>query len=117
MQWGRDRLQWNRFLPTRVHYRYFGCGAWLYYGGLFIRYRDELMSFIVEKIAGAEGQAGVTQFYIFYNLEVWYPWESSASLFNFISFAFFAIGISTIAGLIPAWRAARLNPAESLRSD
>jgi lipoprotein-releasing system permease protein len=36
---------------------------------------------------------------------------------TFISFAAFAILVSTIAGLLPAWRAARLNPADALRSE
>ena len=90
-----------------------GCGLAL----LFIRYRDTLMNFIVEKIAGKDGQAGVTQFYDFYSLEVFYPWESSESMSTFISFAAFAIFVSTMAGLLPAWRAARLNPADALRSE
>ncbi len=92
---------------------FLGCGLAI----LFIRYRHELMSFIVEKIAGKDGQAGVTQFYDFYNLEVPYPWESSASMSNFTAFAVFAILVSTFAGLLPAWRAARLKPADSLRSE
>jgi len=90
-----------------------GCGLAL----LFIRFRDQMMDFIVEKMVGKEGQAGVTQFYDFYNLKVAYPWESSTSMMNFISFAAFAIIVSTIAGLLPAWRAARLNPADALRSE
>ena len=90
-----------------------GCGLAL----LFIRYRDTLMNFIVERIAGKEGQTGVAQFYDFYSLEVFYPWESTESMSTFISFAAFAILVSTIAGLLPAWRAARLNPADALRSE
>ena len=84
---------------------------------LFIRYRDSLMSFIVTRIAGEEGQAGVTQFYDFYSLEVPYPWESEQSLTTFLTFIIFAVLVSTIAGLLPAWRAARMNPAEALRSE
>jgi lipoprotein-releasing system permease protein len=75
------------------------------------------MNFIVERIAGKEGQTGVAQFYDFYSLEVFYPWESTESMSTFISFAAFAILVSTIAGLLPAWRAARLNPADALRSE
>ena len=75
------------------------------------------MSFIVEQIAGEDGQVGVSQFYDFYSLKVNYPWESPASLINFLSFATFAIMVSTVAGLLPAWRAARLNPADALRSE
>ena len=90
-----------------------GCGFAL----LFMYFRDELMTFIVQKIAGEEGQAGVSQFYDFYSLEIYYPWESTESLATFLTFAFFAIMISTLAGLLPAWRATRLKPADALRSE
>jgi lipoprotein-releasing system permease protein len=90
-----------------------GCGFAL----LFMYFRDELMTFIVHHIAGEEGQAGVSQFYDFYSLQIYYPWESPESLNTFLTFAFFAILISTFAGLLPAWRATRLNPADALRSE
>ena len=85
-----------------------GCGLAL----LFIRYRDAIMSFIVVRIAGDEGKVGVTQFYDFYSLHVPFPWESSESASTFLVFGFFAVIVSTLAGLIPAWRAARMNPAD-----
>lgn len=91
----------------------FGCGLAL----LFIRYRDELMSFIVTGIAGEGGQDEVAQFYDFYSLQVDYPWDSPESLSTFLAFALFAMVVSTVAGLLPAWRAARMNPAEALRSE
>ena len=75
-----------------------GCGLAL----LFIRYRDAIMSFIVVRIAGDEGKAGVAQFYDFYSLNVPYPWESSESACTFLTFGIFAILVSTLAGLIPA---------------
>ena len=84
---------------------------------LFIRFRDEIMSFIVVRIAGDEGKSGVAQFYDFYSLHVPYPWDSSESTFTFIIFGLFAVFVSTLAGLIPAWRAARLNPADALRNE
>ncbi len=90
-----------------------GCGLAL----LFIRYRDSIMSFIVVNIAGDEGKAGVTQFYDFYSLHVPYPWESSESASTFLAFGLFAMFVSTLAGLIPAWRAARMNPADALRNE
>ena len=46
-----------------------GCGLAV----VFIYFRDELMSLIVEKFAGENGQAGVAQFYDFYSLEVAFP--------------------------------------------
>ena len=36
---------------------------------------------------------------------------------DFIMVTCFAIGISTLAGLLPAFRAARLKPADALRSE
>ena len=75
------------------------------------------MTFIVKRIAGSDGQAGVTQFYDFHSLDVPFPWESSQSLSTFISFALFSVLVSTVAGLLPAWRATRLNPADALRSE
>ncbi len=90
-----------------------GCGLAL----LFIRYRDSIMSFIVVNIAGDEGKAGVAQFYDFYSLHVPYPWESPESASTFLTFGLFAVLVSTLAGLIPAWRAARMNPADALRNE
>ena len=90
-----------------------GCGLAL----LFIRYRDAIMSFIVVRIAGDEGKVGVTQFYDFYSLDVPFPWESPESASTFLVFGFFAVMVSTLAGLIPAWRAARMNPADALRNE
>ena len=84
---------------------------------LFIRYRDGLMSFIVHNIAGEEGGDGVAQFYDFYSLKVPYPWDSPDSLQTFLIFGFFAVIVSTLAGFLPAWKAARLKPAEALRSE
>jgi len=92
---------------------FLGCGLAL----TFIRFRDLLMNFIVSRIAGEDGQAGVTQFYDFYSLEVPYPWETEQSLMTFLTFIVFAILVSTFAGLLPAWRAARMNPSEALRSE
>ncbi|MEK9783982.1 MAG: FtsX-like permease family protein, partial [Opitutales bacterium] len=90
-----------------------GCGLAL----LFIRYRDAIMSFIVVRIAGADGKAGVAQFYDFYSLNVPYPWNSHESASTFITFTLFAVLVSTFAGLIPAWRASRMNPADALRNE
>ncbi|MDA7823583.1 FtsX-like permease family protein [Opitutales bacterium] len=90
-----------------------GCGLAL----LFIHYRDAIMSFIVVRIAGDEGKTGVAQFYDFYSLSVPYPWESSESASTFLTFALFSILVSTLAGLIPAWRASRMNPADALRNE
>ena len=75
------------------------------------------MTFIVQKIAGEEGQAGVSQFYDFYSLEIYYPWELSGSLNTFLLLPSSAVLVSTLAGLLPAWRATRLKPADALRGE
>jgi hypothetical protein len=71
----------------------------------------------VVNIAGEEGQAGVAQFYDFYSLQVPYPWDSPESASTFLTFALFAVIVSTLAGLIPAWRAACMNPSDALRNE
>ena len=43
--------------------------------------------------------------------------ESSESASTFLTFGLFAVFVSTLAGLIPAWRAARMNPADALRNE
>lgn len=53
----------------------------------------------------------LTQFYYFAQLPVKY------SLNDFIVITVAALGLSTLAGLVPAWRAARLKPAEAIRAE
>ena len=36
---------------------------------------------------------------------------------TFLVFGAFAVAFSTLAGLLPAWKAVRLNPSEALRSE
>ena len=83
---------------------------------VFIHYRNALMGFFVQLLAGDDG-AGVEQFYDFYSLSVPYPWESTESLNTFLVFGCFSVFVSTVAGLLPALKAARLKPAEALRSE
>ena len=90
-----------------------GCGLAL----IFIRFRDSLMTFIVQKIAGEEGQAGVSQFYDFYSLEIYISMGVQRELEYFSFFCLLAVLVSTLAGLLPAWRATRLKPADALRGE
>lgn len=84
---------------------------------LFIRYRENLMNFIVQNVAGEDGTGAVVEFYDFHALVVPYPWQSPETLEVFLLFGLFAVLIATLAGLLPAWKAARLKPAEALRSE
>lgn len=67
---------------------------------------------IIESLSALTGTRDtLTEFYYFAHLPVKY----SARDFVVISVA--AIGLATLAGLVPAWRAARLKPAEAIRTE
>ncbi|MDX2110498.1 MAG: FtsX-like permease family protein [Verrucomicrobiota bacterium] len=56
-------------------------------------------------------EATLVKFYQFSNLPVHY------TAMDFIIISIASITLATLAGLLPAWRAARLRPAEALRSE
>jgi lipoprotein-releasing system permease protein len=67
---------------------------------------------IVQGIASALGRMDtLRQFYQFTKL----PWHTESS--DLVTTIVASIVISTFAGLIPAWRAAKLKPVEALRSE
>ena len=67
---------------------------------------------IVHGIAGALHREGtLREYYMFTDL------PSNPQLTDMIAIVISAIVFSTIAGLLPAWRAARLKPVEALRSE
>ena len=67
---------------------------------------------IVHTIANAMNRQQVLEkFYQFSDL----PAHTTAG--DIIKIVVFTIVISTLAGLLPAWRAARLKPVEALRSE
>ena len=68
--------------------------------------RNEIVYFIA-KITQSE--AALLRFYQFTDIPVFYQ------ISDFIKIGFFSIFIATLAGLLPAWRAARLMPAVALR--
>ncbi|PTY03170.1 ABC transporter permease [Opitutaceae bacterium EW11] len=75
---------------------------------LVIYYRDQ----IVRVVAGLTvGQRVFLEFYQFAHL------PSHTTSFDIVVITVGSIIISTLAGLLPAWRAARLEPVEALRSE
>ena len=71
---------------------------------LLLHYRDGIVESFVD-------QAELMKFYGFLH----FPVEYRTS--DFVKITGFTLLITTLAGLLPAWRAARLKPAECLRAD
>jgi lipoprotein-releasing system permease protein len=85
-----------------------GTGIGLAAGKLLLVYRNE----VVQVIAKATmGQEAFVKFYQFNNLPAYTAPK------DVVLIIVFSILASTLAGLIPAWRAARLKPVEALRSE
>ena len=67
---------------------------------------------IVQGIAGAMNRSDtIKNFYQFTDL------PAHTDTVDLLAIVITAIVISTLAGLVPAWRAARLKPVEALRSE
>ncbi|HEX2852459.1 MAG TPA: ABC transporter permease [Opitutaceae bacterium] len=77
-----------------------GCG--------FIYFRDDILRLFTEL---TQSEAALVRFYQFSHLPAHYDPAYIAAIIGC------TIGISTLAGLLPAWRAARLKPVEALRSE
>jgi lipoprotein-releasing system permease protein len=77
-------------------------------GFMLLHFRDDVVSVIARMTMGRETFA---KFYQFSNL----PAHTTAG--TVVMIIVFSLAASTIAGLIPAWRAARLKPVEALRSE
>lgn len=75
---------------------------------VFLHFRNEILG----TVAGMTGsQAALKEFYQFETLPLSYSVE------DFVMIIVSAIAISTLAGLVPAWRASRLKPSEALRNE
>ena len=85
-----------------------GTGLGLALGFTMLRYRDKIVHFIARL---SVGEATFTKFYQFSSL----PAHTVAK--DVISIVIFSLMASTLAGLLPAWRAARLKPVEALRNE
>ncbi len=77
-------------------------------GSLLLRYRDNLVHLIAQMTMG---QQTFVKFYQFSSLPAY---TATKDVVIIIVFSLIA---ATLAGLIPAWRAARLKPVEALRSE
>lgn len=77
-------------------------------GFTMLRYRDNIVHFIARLSVGEET---FVKFYQFSSL----PAHTVTK--DVVSIIVFSIIASTLAGLIPAWRAARLKPVEALRNE
>ena len=75
---------------------------------LALAFRDSIIHGLTLVFGGRDA---LIKFYQFANLPVHY------ALPDFLIIALSAITLATMAGLIPAWRAARLRPADALRAE
>jgi len=85
-----------------------GTVAGLALGFALLHYRNALVGFIAKFTMGQEA---FVKFYQFSSL----PAHTEAK--DVVMIIVFSVAASTLAGLIPAWRAAKLKPVEALRSE
>lgn len=85
-----------------------GTAAGVLLGKVVLSYRNNIIATFT-KLTGSE--EALVRFYEFSNLPAY------LSSHDFWLIVGLAITISTLAGLLPAWRAARLQPVEALRSE
>jgi len=85
-----------------------GTGAGLALGFVLLHYRNALVQVIAKFTMGQEA---FVKFYQFSNLPAYTETK------DVVMIIVFSVIASTLAGLIPAWRAAKLKPVEALRSE
>ena len=85
-----------------------GTGVGLTLGFTFLRFRNDMIRILTELTGSEEVLA---RFYQFSQLPAHTLRE------DLILIIVCAVVISTLAGLLPAWRAAKLKPVEALRSE
>ncbi len=85
-----------------------GTGTGLGLGFVLLHYRNALVQLIAKFTMGQEA---FVKFYQFSNLPAYTETK------DVVMIIVFSVVASTLAGLIPAWRAAKLKPVEALRSE
>ena len=85
-----------------------GTAAGLLFGFALLHWRNAIVGFIARMTMGEEA---FVKFYQFSNLPAYTAPKDVAII------VVFSIVAATLAGLIPAWRAAKLKPVEALRSE
>jgi lipoprotein-releasing system permease protein len=80
----------------------------LIFGAVLLAVRNDIVHWIARALGREEE---LRRFYQFSDL------PQHTTVFEIIVIVVFTIIISTLAGLLPAWRAARLKPVEALRSE
>ena len=85
-----------------------GTAAGFLLGSVFLAFREQIAGVLIPLTVGRDTYL---QFYQFVHL----PSHTEAGDVWLI--AAFSLVLSTLAGLVPAWRAARLKPVEALRSE
>jgi putative ABC transport system permease protein len=83
------------------------------------RRRDILKQFLVEAVtlSAIGGAIGVLLAWLLSQIVSLYVFQTRLSLLAISIAIFVSGGIGVMAGIFPAWRAARLDPIESLRAD
>ncbi len=105
---GRPREVWALYSLQGVLIGGIGTALGMVMGVALLAVRDP----IIQGLATLTGTRDtLIQYYYFAHL----PVKFSSSDFIIITVA--ALGLATLAGLIPAWRAARLKPAEAIRTE
>ena len=85
-----------------------GTALGLALGFALLRYRDAVVHLVASLTMGQEV---FVKFYQFSSLPAYTQTKDVVMIIGFSVFA------ATVAGLIPAWRAAKLQPVEALRSE
>lgn len=105
---GRPRELWALYCWQGVIIGGLGTALGMLMGVGLLAVRDP----IIQGLSALTGTRDtLIQFYYFAHLPVRY------SPLDFAIIGVAALGLATLAGLVPAWRAARLKPAEAIRTE